>query len=128
MSFWDNKKQKDCYKNFLFIIHSLKNHVLGLKTIDLLHELSFYHEFSTEKISKAFKRYARSYKKILYFKQKLIKSIFKVLFKDLLYETKGFKYQITVKFWLSKLKENGDIEFAPVYFNYTAKTVINSDK
>ena len=29
---------------------------------------------------------------------------------------------------LRKQKEHGDIEFAPVYFNSTTKTVINSDK
>ena len=40
-------------------------------------------------------------------------------------EIKGFKYQITVKGLLSKHKENRDIEFAPVYFNSTTKTVIN---
>ena len=38
---------------------------------------------------------------------------------------KGFKYQITVKVLLKKHKQNGDIEFAPVYFNSVTKTVIN---
>ena len=41
---------------------------------------------------------------------------------------KGFKYQITVTVLLSKHKINGDIEYAPVYFNSATKTVINSDK
>ena len=41
-------------------------------------------------------------------------------------EIKGFKYQITVKVLLRKNKENGDIEFTPVYFHSTTKTVINS--
>ena len=41
---------------------------------------------------------------------------------------KGFKYQITVKVLLSKYKINGDTEFAPVYFNFATKKVINSDK
>ena len=41
---------------------------------------------------------------------------------------KGFKYQITVAALLSKHKMNGDIEYAPVYFNSATKTVINSDK
>ena len=50
------------------------------------------------------------------------------MIKDLLDEIKGFKYQITVKVLLSKHKENGDTEFAPVYFNSTTKTVINSAK
>ena len=49
----------------------------------------------------------------------------KNLFNDLLNETKGFKYQITVKVLLKKYKYNGEIEFAPVYFNSLTKTVIN---
>ena len=52
------------------------------------------------------------------------KSSIKDLFSDLLNETKGFKYQITVKVLLKKYKLNGEIEFAPVYFNSTTKTVI----
>ena len=47
------------------------------------------------------------------------------LFKDLLYKTKDFKYQIIVQVLLSKHKGNGDIEFSPVYLNFTTKTVIN---
>ena len=47
------------------------------------------------------------------------------LFSDLLNETKGFKYQITVKVLLKKYKLDGEIEFAPVYFNSLTKTVIN---
>ena len=49
----------------------------------------------------------------------------KNLFSDLLNETKGFKYQITVKVLLKKYKHNGEIEFAPVYFNSFTKTVRN---
>ena len=37
----------------------------------------------------------------------------------------GFKYRITVKVLLKKCKLNGEIEFAPVYFNSVTKTVIN---
>ena len=44
--------------------------------------------------------------------------------KDLLNEIKGFKNQLTLKVLLSKYKENKDLEFAPVYFNSTTKTVI----
>ena len=40
---------------------------------------------------------------------------------------KAFKYQITVKVLLFNYKGNGDIEFAPVYFNSAIKTVINSE-
>ena len=46
-------------------------------------------------------------------------------FSDLLNETNGFKYQITVKVLLKKYKSNGEIEFAPVYFNSVTKTMIN---
>ena len=47
------------------------------------------------------------------------------MFNDLLNETKGFKYQITVKVLLKKYKPNGEIEFTPVYFNSSTKTIIN---
>ena len=53
------------------------------------------------------------------------KSSIKDLFSDLLIETIGFKYQITVKVLFQKYKLNGEIEFAPVYFNSLTKTVIN---
>ena len=51
--------------------------------------------------------------------------VIKDLFRDLLIEMKGFKYQITMKVLLSKQKENDDREFTTVYFNSTAKRVIN---
>ena len=54
------------------------------------------------------------------------KSSIKDLFSDLLNETKGFKYQITVKILLKKYKPNEEIEFAPVYFNSVTKLVINN--
>ena len=41
---------------------------------------------------------------------------------------KDFKYQIKVRVLLCKHKENGGIEYAPVYFNSTTKTVINFDE
>ena len=41
---------------------------------------------------------------------------------------KSFHYQIPVTVLLCKHKINGDIEYAPVYFNFAAKTKINSDK
>ena len=49
----------------------------------------------------------------------------KNLFTDLLNETKGSKCQSNVKVLLKKYKLNGETEFAPVYFNSVAKTVIN---
>ena len=54
------------------------------------------------------------------------KSSIKDLFIDLLNETRGFKYQITVKGLLKKYKPNGEIEFTPVYFNSSTITVINN--
>ena len=51
------------------------------------------------------------------------KSSIKDLFSDLLSETKGFKYQKKLK--VKKYKPNGEIEFRPVHFNATIKTVIN---
>ena len=49
----------------------------------------------------------------------------KDLFIDLLNETWGFKYQVTVKVLLKKYKPNGEIEFTSVYFNSSTKKVIN---
>ena len=46
------------------------------------------------------------------------------MYSNLLNETKGFKYQITMKVLFKKNKPNGEIEFAPVYFNSTIKTMI----
>ena len=43
------------------------------------------------------------------------------MFSDLSNETKGFKYQTTLKVMLKKYKANGEIEFRPVI----TKTVIN---
>ena len=48
------------------------------------------------------------------------------MFNHLLNETKGFKYHITVKVLLKKYKPNEEIEFTPVYFNSSTKTIINN--
>ena len=48
----------------------------------------------------------------------------KYLFKDLLNEIKGSKYQITLKVLLSKYKKNAGKGFTSAYFNLTAKIVI----
>ena len=47
------------------------------------------------------------------------------MFSDVSDETKGFKYQITLKVMLKKFKSNGEIEFASIYFNSTTKAAIN---
>ena len=48
------------------------------------------------------------------------------LFKNLLIELKGFKYQITLAVLLSKVKNSGEVENSPVYFNSLTKTAINN--
>ena len=53
------------------------------------------------------------------------RSSIKDLLSDVLNETKGFKYQITVKVLLKKYKLNEKIEFAPVCFNSVTKTATN---
>ena len=122
----------DCFKELPFYNrHIEKPRVKHLKNIDLLSELPFYEELNVIKTNHVFRGYAMSYKVELVEKKDPIKQLeaskssIKDLFSDLLNETKGFKYQITVKVLLKKYKLNGEIEFAPVYFNSTTKTVIN---
>ena len=50
------------------------------------------------------------------------------MLKELLIEIKGFKYQINLAVLLSKIKNNGEIEYSPVYFNSLTETVIGSNK
>ena len=117
------------YNNFIE-----KHEIKKLSNIKLLQELPFYNELSIIKNSNAFSGYARSYKvEIVDKKDSLVqlqasKSGIKDLFKDLLNEMKGFKYQITLAILLSEIKTDGSIEYSPVYFNSTTKTVINSDE
>ena len=100
-----------------------KPNIKHSSNIKLLHELPFYDELSVAEISKAFKRYAESYKnEIIEPKDPLVqleasKSSIEDLFKGFLNEMKGFKNQITVTVLLCKHKINGDIEYDPVYFN-----------
>ena len=92
--------------------------------------LPFYEELSMIKANDAFRGNARSYSQISWKKDPVTqleasKSGIKDLFNDLLNETKGFKYQVTVKILLTKYNPNVKIEFALVYFNSTTKAVIN---
>ena len=64
-------------------------------------------------------------KKDFIIKLEASKSSVKDLFNDLLNETKGFKYHITVNVLLKKYRANGETEFVPVYFNSSTKTIIN---
>ena len=97
----------------------------------MLSELPFYKELSVIKTDHAFRGCAISYKVELVEKKDPIKQLeaskssIKDLFSGLLNETKDFKYQITLKAMLKQYKPNGEIEFKPVYFNSTTKTVIN---
>ena len=102
-----------------------------LKNIDLLFELPFFKKLNIMKTNHAFRGYAMSYKVKIIEKKDQIKQLeasissIKDLFSDLVSETKGFKYQITLKVMLKKYKSNGEIEFRPVNFNSTTKTAIN---
>ena len=113
-----------------------KPKVKNLSNVDMLIEFPFYNELNIVKTAKEFKKYARSHN-IEIIKDKdgnmndplaqleVSKSVIKDFFRDSLIEMKGFKYQITMKVFLSKEKEHGDREFTTVYFNFAAKEVIN---
>ena len=122
----------NCFKEFPFYIVSIeKPKIKRLKNIDLLAELPFYDQLNIIKTDQAFSGYARSYRIEIVDKKDLIvlleasKSSIKDLFNNLLNETKGFKYQITVKVLLKKYKPNEEIEFTQVYFKSSTKTIIN---
>ena len=113
MSFQDEKEAKISFQKLPFCNAFIaKPGIKHLKNIDLLQELPFSDESSIKQVSKAFKRYARSYKiEIINSKGPLAqleasKSSIKDLFKDLLDEIEGLKYQITMKVLLRKHKEN----------------------
>ena len=93
-----------------------KPKIKRLKNIDLLPELPFHDQLNIIKTDHGFSGYAVSYKVEIVDKKDPIvqleasKLSIKDLFNDLLNETKGFKYQITVKVLLKKYKSNGEIE------------------
>ena len=97
-------------------------------------ELPFYDELSIVKSNSAFSGYEKSYKVEIIHKRDPIIQLkaselsIKDLFKDLLVEIKDFKCQITLSILLSKVRSDGNVEYSPVYFNSTTKTVLNSDK
>ena len=130
--FWDDKEAKTLLKILPFYdILIEKPEIKQLSNVELLHELPFYDELSFKEISKAFRKYAKSYSiEIIDSKDPLIqleasKSSIKDLFKDLSIEIKGFKYQITVVISLSNEKVNGETEYSSAHFNFVTKTVIN---
>ena len=90
-----------------------KPKIKRLKNIDLLAELPFYNQLNIIRTDHAFSGYEMSYKVEIVDKKDLIvqleasRSSIKDLFIDLLNETRGFIYQITVKVLLNKYKPNG---------------------
>ena len=80
----------------------------------------------------AFSGYAQSYKIEIVDKRDVVVQLkaseisIVELFKDLLIELKGFKYQITLAVLLSKMKNSGETEYSTVYFNSLTKKVINN--
>ena len=118
-------KEFPCYKK-----HIEKLKIERLKNVDLLTELPFYKGLNKIKADHAFKGYAQTFRVEIVDRKNPIcqsnasKLAIKALFSDLLNETKGFRYQITMKILLKKYKIS-EIEFAPAYFNSTMKTVIN---
>ena len=116
MSSWDEKQARELSQILPFYnVLIEKPKIKKLTNIELLHELPFYHELNVVKSSNAFSGYARSYKvEIVDRKDALVqlqtsKSRIEDLLKDLLEEMKGFKYQITVATYLSKLKTDKSI-------------------
>ena len=103
--------------------HIEKPKIKRLKNIDLLSELPFYEELNEKRTNHTLRGYAMSYKVEIIEKKDPIKQLeasksnIKDLFSDPLNETKGFKYQITLKVIMKKYKPNGEIEFSPVYFD-----------
>ena len=118
----------DYFKKLPFYNEPIKKpKVKRLKNNDRLVELLFYEQLSVMKTDQAFKGYAISYKVEMIEKKNPIvqleasKLSIKDLFSDILHETKGLKYKITVKVLLEKYNLNGEIEFAPVYFYSVTK-------
>ena len=103
--------------------HVEKPKVKRLKTIDLLSELPFYEELNVIKTNHAFRGYAMSYKVEIIEKKDPIKQLeaskssIKDLLSDLLNETKGFEYQITLKVMLKNTSQMGKLnleQFLPI--------------
>ena len=111
-----------------------KPQVKKLNNVQLLKALPFYDKLSIVQNNTAFSGYARSYKIEIVDKRdvavqlKASKISIVELFKDLLIELKGCKYQINFPVLLSKIENSGEIEYSPVYFISLTKTVINSSK
>ena len=92
--------------------------------------MPFYDELNIVKNKTAFSGYAKTYKIETADQRDVIVQLkpseisIKELFKDLLVEIKGFKYQIILCVLLSKVESSDLTEYSPVYFNSLTKTVV----
>ena len=95
-----------------------------MKNIDQFAELPFYEQLSVTKTNQRFRVYAMSYKVDIIERKdpivqlEAIKSSIKDLSNDLLNETKGFNYQVTVKVLLkntSSMKKLNFLQFILIH-------------
>ena len=110
-----------------------------LSNIRLLKELPFFNDLNIVKNKTAFSGHTQSYKietvgkKDVIIQLKSSEISIENLFKGLLIEMKGFKYQITLSVLLTKVKSRGNalhsdfIEYSTVYLNSLTKTVIGEE-
>ena len=107
-----------------------KPKIKKLNNVQLLKELPLYDELNIGKDKTAFNGYAKTYKiesvdkRDVIFQLKASEISIKELFKDLLVELKGFKYQITLCVLLSEVKSSDLFEYSPVCFSSLTKTVV----
>ena len=118
----------DYFKELPFYNKPIKKpKVKRLKNIDRLVELPFYEQLSVIKTDQAFKGYAMSYKvEIIEKKDPIVqleasKSSIKDLFNNLLNETKGFKYQITIKILLKNISTMGKLNLLQLILIHSEK-------
>ena len=115
MAVWSKFKSHsgvvDYFKELPFYNKPIKKtKIERLKNIDRLAKLPFYEQLGVIKTDQAFKGYTMSYKVEIIERKHLIvqletsKSSIKDLLSGLLNETKGFKYQATVKVLLKKIQ------------------------
>ena len=103
----------DHFKELPFYNKNIKKpKIRCLKNTDLLSELPFYEVLNVIKTNHAFKGYAMSYKvEVTETKNsiKWLQASIKNLFSDLLNETKGLRYQITLKVMLKNTSQMGKL-------------------
>ena len=103
----------DHFKELPFYNKNIKKpKIRCLKNTDLLSELPFYEVLNVIKTNHAFKGYAMSYKvEVTETKNsiKWLQASIKNLFSNLLNETKGLRYQITLKVMLKNTSQMGKL-------------------